>query len=460
VTIAAENGGGGGIDTLSNVVNRGNTTSNTIEFDTDGSVYYAGNVVVLSGLDDHTIGIGKEAGQTDQGALAIAIGAQAGQSTQSSNAIAVGYQAGQTSQRSQSVAIGQGAGNDYQESQSVAVGASAGRTSQGSQSVAIGLVAGQINQGRHTLAIGAFAGQCNQQSDSVSIGYETNNGSTGQGSQSVALGRPENGYQSGESVAAGYVNARAGGGARSIAIGHQSKRYGGQDDGIAIGTFAGQRGPWGPWGGGTVIGHAAGRNSQANASHAVVLGFQAGQSYYESGVICLGYQAGYSYQNTLSIAIGAAAGRNTQYSRSVIVNATGGHYDGETSDALYIKPIRSAAASNLLYYNEGSGEITETAIGKVVAAGVVNSDGSADKEFGANTEKLTDGDYTITFDTTFGSADDYSVNLTAIEDGAARDFKVYVKDGSRTVGSVNVLTVDDSIDTRTDHPFCYSIIKI
>jgi len=278
------------------------------------------------------------------------------------------------------------------------------------------------------------------------------------------LGRPRSGNQDGENVAVGYDNAVLGGGSRSIAIGYRAKRFGGRKyDSIAIGTLAGE---WSPWERGITIGHGAGRYSQANASHAVVLGFQAGNRYYESGAICLGYQAGYSYQNTHSIAIGAFAGRNTQYSRSVIVNATGSAFEGGTSDALYIKPIRSAVASNLLYYNEGSGEITETAIGKVVAAGVVARTGTAVQEFGAFTTKVGTGEYLIEFETTFGSADDYSVKLTAIEDGAvspARNFKVYVKAGSRTEARVNVLTADDSTgsdDTLTDHPFCYSIIKI
>ena len=131
--------------------------------------------------------------------------------------------------------------------------------------------------------------------------------------------------------------------------------------------------------------------------------------------------------------------------------------------------MRAATTSNLLYYNSSSGEITEwgSTVGKVVAAGVVASTGTADKEFGANTSKSSTGEYLIEFTSGFSTVNDYAVNMMAIEDSAtspSRNFKVYVKQNSRNTGNVTVLTADDdnggSDDVPTDHPFYYSIISL
>ena len=422
-------------DTLSDVVDRGNTTSDTIQFTQDGKgMYYAGNVVVLSGLDDHTIRIGKEAGETDQGARAIAIGQGAGQSTQSSNAIAIGYQAGQNTQSVNAIAVGYQAGQESQSSNAITVGHQAGQSSQSSNTVAIGYQAGQSSQGIHSIALGYQAGQKYQGSASIAIGSGA--GQDYQGRQSVAVGYHAGwSYQESQSVAVGCKAGQTSQGSQSVAIGHQAGQLSQNTQSVAVGQEAGQ-------------------NYQSTRS--VAVGYRAAETNQGSQSVAVGYQAGQDNQSSNAIAIGYQAGKTDQHTGSIIINATGSVLNSTSDNSLYIKPIRPITSSNLLHYNATSGEITTSSVGKVVAAGVVASTGTAVKQFGANTSKSATGDYTIEFDTTFALANNYSVNLTAIED----DCRVYVKDGSRTDATMNVLTIDDSIDTLTDHPFCYSIISL
>ena len=461
-------------DTLSDVVDRGNTTSDTIQFTQDGKgMYYAGNVVVLGGLDDHTIRIGKEAGETDQGARAIAIGQGAGQSTQSSNAIAIGYQAGQDNQNTNAIAVGYQAGQNTQSVNAIAVGYQAGQDNQNTNAIAVGYQAGQESQSSNAITVGHQAGQSSQSSNTVAIGYQA--GQTSQGSASVALG-----YQAGqkyqgsasiaigsgagqstqgsEAVAVGYHAGEFFQGACSVAVGWKAAEKSQNTQSVAIGHAAGQdyQGSQS-----VAVGQEAGQNYQSTRS--VAVGYRAAETNQGSQSVAIGYQAGQDNQSSNAIAIGYLAGQTDQHTGSIIINATGSDLNSTSDNSLYIKPIRPITSSNLLHYNATSGEITTSSVGKVVAAGVVASTGTAVKQFGANTSKSSTGDYTITFATPFASGNHYVVNLTAIEDTPTRNFKVYVKDGSRGTHTVNVLTADDSTgsdDTLADHPFCYSIISL
>jgi len=266
------------------------------------------------------------------------------------------------------------------------------------------------------------------------------------------------------------------GGRRAICIGHEAKTndqsvrigyragYGyttsGGNTGVWLGYKSGQNGA----GGATAIGYETHLTTENTGG--VCVGYQAQQTGAGLRPVAVGAQAGQTDQGSHAVAIGYQAGKTGQHTRSIVINATGSELNSDGDNRLHIKPIRSATASNLLHSNITSGEITQSAIGKVVAAGVVNSDGSVEKQFGASIEKPATGDYTITFDTPFASGDDYVVNLAAVEDDAAtpaRNFKVYVKNGSRGTHTVNVLTANDSTasdDTLTNHPFCYSIISL
>ena len=436
--------------TLGAVVDLGNTTSNTIQFDTDGKgVYYTGNVVVLSGLGQHAIRIGKGAGETGQTSRAVAIGQQAGQTNQAVNSTALGYQAGQSNQRSASVALG------YQAAQ----------TGQVQQSTAVGYQAGQTNQARYAVALGYQAGQTTQGTESVAVGANTN-----AANPNVSIGHKAS-FSAANSIGVGaYVELV--GGNRAVCIGHQAKtsdqsvRIGyraGYVNGRHIGVWLGYRSGENGNGGATAIGH---ETHLTGGNGGVCVGYQAQQTGAGLRPVAVGAQAGQRAQGSYAVAIGYQAGQSNQPDNSIVINATGSEFNSDGSNRLHIKPIRSATASNLLHSNITSGEITQSAIGKVVAAGVVNSDGSAVKQFGATTSRPATGDYTITFTTAFASGDDYVVNLAAVEDDAAtpaRNFKVYVKNGSRAAATVNVLTANDSTasdDTLTNHPFCYSIISL
>jgi hypothetical protein len=132
-------------------------------------IYWNGSTWAVG---SQNINLGANAGQTQQGQLAVAIGNSAGQSTQGDSSVAIGNNAGQTQQGGLSVAIGFNAGQYVQGGQAgnaVAIGSNAGQTQQGNQAIAIGEFAGSIQQGEYAIAIGRAAGYNAQHAKSIAI---------------------------------------------------------------------------------------------------------------------------------------------------------------------------------------------------------------------------------------------------------------------------------------------------
>ena len=79
-----------------------------------------------------------------------------------------------------------------------------------------------------------------------------------------------------------------------------------------------------------------------------------------NSTVRIGYNAGTSTLGGNSIAIGTNAWMNatSAFVSTTVINATGNVLNPLTSSALYIAPIRNAAASNTLYYNSTTAEIT------------------------------------------------------------------------------------------------------
>jgi hypothetical protein len=206
-------------------------------------VYWSGSAWVLGTTK---VGLGSNAGATDQGIYTVAIGNSAGQTNQGNYAVAIGNYAANTNTLGNgllSVAIGTGAGQINQSNYAVAIGSSAGNTAQGEYAVAVGYGAGSTNQAIDSIAIG---------SSSVSSGAT--------GSIAVGSGAVASGYSS---VAIGYNAAGIGNG--SIAIG-SSASAGTINNHFGVAIGAGSFG--------NSYGVAIGRNSTAS-TNAVALGAEA-----------------------------------------------------------------------------------------------------------------------------------------------------------------------------------------
>ena len=168
-------------------------------------------------VGDANITLGGFAGNTSQGANAVAVGYQAGFSNQGQNSVAIGFQSGNTGQGQNSVAIGFQAANISQSNYGVAIGYYAGQTTQGDSSVAVGVYAGILNQGTNAVAIGSTAAYSAQGNYSVAIGDSS--GQTSQGTNAVAIGRQAGYNTQGEnSIAIGNSAGALNQGARSIIL--------------------------------------------------------------------------------------------------------------------------------------------------------------------------------------------------------------------------------------------------
>ena len=163
--------------TLAEVSNAGNITSNTVIFSnaetamliqqsnlgTDGAL-----TVISTGSGAGNVHLGSESYDA-YGAGSVGIGLNAGKTSQSSYAVGVGLDAGSNVQGVGGVSIGWNAGNNTQARRAVAIGQSAGSTSQGEAAIAIGRNAGLINQGDASIAIGQQAGALDQHDNSIII---------------------------------------------------------------------------------------------------------------------------------------------------------------------------------------------------------------------------------------------------------------------------------------------------
>ena len=193
---------------LEQVVNRGNVTSNIVQFTNattsfvtssnvgigntnpqhllslgEGEIFFNSNVVILGA--ESVISIGTV--QANQEPGAIAIGDEAGETLQESNTVAIGVRAGRNNQGTKGVAIGDRAGESDQTENGISIGEKAGQSTQGSAAIAIGQQAGQSGQNNNAISIGRLAGQDRQGDYAIAIGDQA--GSILQGSNSIAIGR-------------------------------------------------------------------------------------------------------------------------------------------------------------------------------------------------------------------------------------------------------------------------------
>ncbi|MFM6937079.1 MAG: beta strand repeat-containing protein [Aquirufa sp.] len=144
----------------------------------------------------------------------------------------------------------------------------------------------------------------------------------------------------------------------NIAIGSQAgtPNQGVNANTVAIGGGAGNSGQGQSAIG---IGYVAGYANQG--ANGIAIGSNTAQSNQSSQAVALGYAAGQYGQGQNSVAIGAFAGNNAQVANSIALNATGASLN-PTNAGLYVDPIRSATpATNLLYYNTTTKEVTSAA---------------------------------------------------------------------------------------------------
>jgi len=103
------------------------------------------------------------------------------------------------------------------------------------------------------------------------------------------------------------------------------------------------------------IGTSAGILNQG--AFAIAIGYDAGGNNQSNNAIAIGRNAGISGQGINSIALGINAGYSNQASNSIIINATGSNLDQTTANTFTVKPIRNDNTSNVLFYNQSTGEI-------------------------------------------------------------------------------------------------------
>jgi hypothetical protein len=250
--------------------------------------------------------------------------------------VAIGTSAGSTGQLLHAIAIGKQAGQNTQGTGSVAIGVNAGSIGQMLQSIAIGDTAGHSGQGVHTVAIGANAGKLSQQGGAIAIGLQA--GETSQEGNAVAIGN---------------------GAGKSVQL----------SGAIAIGLSAGET---------------------SQAGNAVAIGHNAGKSSQLSGAVAIGHETGYTGQGTNSIAIGKyACYDGGSHTNTIVINATGSALNPAGPNRTYIKSIRQAPATEVLYYDEQSGEVTRgpTFTQRPYAKFVIN--GSSNYYFSSSGTNLT-----------------------------------------------------------------------
>ena len=318
----------------------------------------------------NAIAIGQNAGAYTQAVSAIAIGVQAGQTNQGTNAIAMGFGAGALNQGGNSIAIGFATGQINQQTNAIAIGASAGQTLQGTNAIAMGVRAGQTNQGLNAIAIGLLAGAFGQDDNAIALGFAA--GQTNQGTNAIAIGTQSGQTnQTQNAIAIGLLAGAFGQGDSAIAIGFQTGQTNQQTNAIAIGSQSGQTnqsqntiaigllaGAFGQGDSAIAIGFQAGQTNQQ--TNAIAIGVQAGQTNQSTNAIAIGQSAGALNQGNNSIAIGFGAGQTAQGANSIVLNATGVAYASTATNALYIRPIRTDAATttmSVLMYNQTTKEV-------------------------------------------------------------------------------------------------------
>jgi hypothetical protein len=180
------------------------------------------------------------------------------------------------------------------------------------------------------------------------------------------------------------------------------------------------------------------------------------------------------YQNNL----GNAANRWVLYydgdaitSKDVVITGTGRigvGTDAPTQDIDATGAIRSRSLTSGAVYSDANGVLTNTAVGpQIIAAGVVQGNGTALKIFGATVNRVDEGDYNVVF-TNPRSTANYVINLSTIDCGGNCNGSVNTYDDpgityyNRTVNgfSINVGDSDNGTTTKDDIDieFSFSVI--
>ena len=157
----------------------------------------------------------------------------------------------------------------------------------------------------------------------------------------------------GNTIAIGYQTGNTSQGNNAVAIGSTAGQTSQGAKAIGIGEVAGRLNQ-----GIESIGLGAGAGEQNQGAYAIAIGSTTAYLNQGVGAVAIGTSAGALYQGEHAIAIGTGAGNGLQGNNSIILNATGSMLDQTTDDTFTVKPIRSASAGNVLYYNPASGEIT------------------------------------------------------------------------------------------------------
>lgn len=297
--------------------------------------------------------IGSNAGAVNQANFTVAVGNQAGSNAQGLNAVAIGNSAGLTSQGQNAVAIGNGAGVTSQGPGTVAIGLNAGANNQLFNCIAIGCNAGFSGQTNNGIAIGALAGSNNQANVTVAVGHQAGQDSQGGGG-----------------VAVGWATGRLSQGQNGVAVGDRAGESNQANEAISVGSEAGRvsQGT-----GAIAIGKYASFTGQG--AEAVAIGHFGGYANQGLGAVGIGFGAGYQNQGNYAIAVGYDAGNINQHANSIILNATGSVVNSATTNAFYVKPVRSNAAIGdaFLHYDVTTNEIVYNNVGGSGGTGLVSS---------------------------------------------------------------------------------------
>jgi hypothetical protein len=319
------------------------------------------------------------------------------------NSIAIGKNSGNTNQSTYSISLGDEAGYLNQSFGAIAIGSKAGKNNQSLSSVAIGLGSGQDNQGNNCIAIGSLSGILNQVNNSIILnatGFDLSSGSIGLFVKPIRAESDVSTFESlyydigtGE-IASGATPSGGGGSSTTIDItsNDSNTNYNfvftngnGTDKTLYVDntttpssinpstgffnigeTISVQQYT-------TSIGYRAGISSQqdccsfghkagvGSAGRAIAIGSFAGNSGQKLDNVSIGYRAGQSDAGLHSILLGRGAGRYSSADKSIVLNATGLDTFTSTQEGFYVKPITlesNVSTLTSLYYDTGTGKIT------------------------------------------------------------------------------------------------------
>ena len=334
-----------------------------------------GSAAGLTSQGIMSIALGLEAGRQNQGQSAVSVGASAGRLNQSSDAVAVGYGAGYTGQGTGAIAIGRYAGNSSQSGNSIAIGTNAGISSQHANTIILNATGANLNS---TQANSFYASSVRNSTAANIVFYDPVTKEVTYGISPVTVPNAiANGTSSANFDAAGRFTVRD---SVSTFMTLNSQR-------VSIGSGAGERTPSVF---GVAIGGDAGANLQGSAAialgdtagyyfqgaSAIAIGRNAGRDVQGSNAIAIGTNASANTQGVGSIAIGANSAANNQATNSLVLNSSGLAITANTANAFYVAPVRNATASNVVYYDPATKEMTYGTVGVATGSNFANFAGN------------------------------------------------------------------------------------